>query len=93
VAASLLDLGQDSVSSVYAVFHPDESRRSLGIFTMLKEMEFAAQRGCTWYYPGYACHQASPYDYKKQFRGTEWYDWHGRWHPLMVDGPEPAQLK
>jgi arginyl-tRNA--protein-N-Asp/Glu arginylyltransferase len=82
VAASFLDLGHDSVSSVYAVFDPAESWRSLGIFTMLKEMEFARERGCHFYYPGYACHESSPYDYKKQFAGLEWYDWEGAWKPL-----------
>jgi arginyl-tRNA--protein-N-Asp/Glu arginylyltransferase len=86
VAASFLDVGHAAVSSVYAVFHPEESQRSLGIFTMLKEMEYALGRGCTHYYPGYACHQSSPYDYKKRFSGTQWYDWRGGWHPLPQDG-------
>jgi arginine-tRNA-protein transferase len=82
VAASFLDLGKTSVSSVYAIFDPVESRRSLGVFTMLQEIEFARQRGCTFYYPGYACHEPSPYDYKKQFGGLQGYDWDHCWKPL-----------
>jgi leucyl-tRNA---protein transferase len=82
VAASFLDLGKEAVSSVYAVFQPDESWRSLGIYTMLKEMEYARECGCSFYYPGYACHEPSPYDYKKRFAGLEWYDWEGAWRPL-----------
>jgi arginine-tRNA-protein transferase len=83
VAASFLDLGQDAVSSVYGIFDPVESRRSLGIFTMLKEIEYAQQRGCEYYYPGYACIEPSPYDYKKQFAGLEHYDWAGGWTTLF----------
>jgi arginine-tRNA-protein transferase len=86
VAASFLDLGQAAVSSVYAIFDPAESRRSLGIFTMLKEIEYGRERGCRFYYPGYACHESSPYDYKKQFAATEWYDWREGWHPLTRRG-------
>ncbi len=82
VAASFLDVGKESVSSVYGIFDPTESRRSLGIFTILKELEYARSRGCKYYYPGYACHESSPYDYKKQFYGMEWFDWQGNWRPL-----------
>ena len=82
IAASFLDLGQAAVSSVYAIFDPAESRRSLGIFTMLKEIEYARARGCKFYYPGYACHESSPYDYKKKFTALQWYDWEGNWKPL-----------
>jgi arginine-tRNA-protein transferase len=89
VAASFLDLGQDAVSSVYAIFDPAESRRSLGIFTMLKEIKYARERGCRYYYPGYACHESSPYDYKKQFAGLEWFDWSGNWKPLRRNQVKP----
>jgi len=86
VADSFLDLGTEGVSSVYGIFDPVHSWRSLGILTMLLEIEYARQRGCRYYYPGYACHEASPYDYKKQFRGLEWFDWRD-WRPLE-HGPE-----
>lgn len=75
VAASYLDVGSRAVSSVYAFFDPAESRRSLGIFTMLQEIAWARSRNCQYYYPGYAYAQPSHYDYKKQFHGLEVYDW------------------
>jgi leucyl-tRNA---protein transferase len=78
LAASYLDVGRTAVSSVYGFFDPRESRRSLGILTMLHEIAWARARGCRYYYPGYAYEQASHYDYKKQFAGLEWYDWK-RW--------------
>jgi len=82
VAASFLDLGAECVSSVYAIFDPEFSKRSLGIATMLWEMAEARRRGARFYHPGYAFHNCSSMDYKKQFRGTEGFDWESRWHPL-----------
>lgn len=82
VAASFVAVGENSCSSVYAVFDPAFSRRRLGIFTMLVELEFASLRDYEFYYSGYATIEPSCYDYKKQFRAMEYYDWEGRWVPL-----------
>ncbi|MFM8359895.1 MAG: arginine-tRNA-protein transferase [Verrucomicrobiota bacterium] len=87
VAASYLDLGVAAVSSIYALFDPALSRRRLGIATMLWEIEFARQRGARFYYPGYAFHEPSFMDYKKQFAGSEWYDWERGWQPLPRFSP------
>lgn len=81
VAASYLDVGHRAVSSIYAFFDPDHHRRSLGLFTMLAEIEWALQRDCRYYYPGYVYLQPSHYDYKKQFHGLESYDWRV-WQPM-----------
>jgi arginine-tRNA-protein transferase len=81
-AVSFLDLGARSTSAVYAMFDPAESRRSLGIFTMLEAIRHSRERGCSHYYPGYACLEPSVYDYKKKFAGLEHYDWRGAWRPL-----------
>lgn len=75
VAASFFDVGQESISSIYAMFDPKESVRSLGIFTMLLEINFAIESGKKFFYQGYAYEEQSFYDYKKRFRGTEKYDW------------------
>src|ERR1044071_4486807 len=82
VAAHFLDVGADASSSVYSMFDPDESRRSLGVYTMLLAVERARGMGQRHYYPGYATREPSPYDYKKNFAGLEEYDWRGRWLPL-----------
>ena len=82
VATSFFDVGGSSLSGVYAVFDPDESHRSLGIFTMLKEIEFAIQGGWQFYYQGYCYSGESFYDYKKHFCGTEAFDWNGNWESL-----------
>ncbi|RBP35714.1 arginine-tRNA-protein transferase [Roseimicrobium gellanilyticum] len=81
-AISYLDLGEKSVSSVYGMFEPAHAKRSLGIYTLLQEMLWAQAQGFALYYPGYATHGSSAYDYKKQLHGLEGYCWREhRWMP------------
>ncbi|MEP6788798.1 MAG: arginine-tRNA-protein transferase [Acidobacteriota bacterium] len=82
VAASFFDAGATSVSSIYGIFDPDETSRGLGIFTMLKEIEYAKENGKTFYYHGYAYEGESFYDYKKRFSALEAFDWKGKWSPF-----------
>ena len=70
------------MSSIYGIFDPDETTASLGIFTMLKEIEYTVNHGKTHYYHGYAYEGSSFYDYKKRFSALEMYDWNGRWLPF-----------
>lgn len=79
LAASFFDVGETAVSSVYAIFAPEESTRSLGILTMLLEIDFAIKAGKKFYYSGYAYAGNSFYDYKKRFSALERFDWSRRW--------------
>ena len=79
LAASFFDVGETTISSIYGIFDPEESARGLGIFTMLKEIEFARDQGKTLYYHGYAYEGESFYDYKKRFNALEAFDWDGNW--------------
>jgi leucyl-tRNA---protein transferase len=82
IAASFFDVGTASLSGTYAVFDSREQSRSLGIFTMLKEIEYAVDSGKEFYYQGYSYSGSSFYDYKKRFHGMETYGWNGVWTPL-----------
>jgi leucyl-tRNA---protein transferase len=75
VAVSFFDVGQRSISSVYAMFEPHCAERSLGIFSMLQEIAWAQSQGKQFAYPGYATLGRSHYDYKKHFTGLQGYDW------------------
>lgn len=75
VALSFMDVAARSTSSVYGMFEPEHESRSLGIFTLLCEIEWARQHGKAYAYPGYATLGSSHYDYKKQFSGLEGYHW------------------
>lgn len=79
LAASFFDVGETAISSVYAMFEPTETARSLGIFTMLLEIDFALKNNKDFYYLGYAYNENSFYDYKKRFPALEVFDWIGNW--------------
>jgi arginyl-tRNA--protein-N-Asp/Glu arginylyltransferase len=79
LAMSFLDIGERATSAVYAAFEPSESKRSLGIFTILCAIAHSRSLGCAYYYPGYAYREPSGYDYKKRFSGLQYFDWAGSW--------------
>jgi arginine-tRNA-protein transferase len=79
LAVSYFDIGGNSTSGIYAMFEPSAAGRSLGIFTLLKEIEFSIETGREFYYLGYAYQGRSFYDYKKRFRATEAFDWYHDW--------------
>ena len=81
IACSYLDLGEESVSSVYGMFDPKYSKYGLGIFTMLEEIKYALDNGYKYYYSGYATIEPSAYDYKKSFNEQEFFSW-TEWKPM-----------
>jgi leucyl-tRNA---protein transferase len=96
IATSFLDIGTISTSAVYAMFDPSESRRSLGIFTMLIAIRYSIARGCRYYYPGYAYKESSIYDYKKNFSGLEYFNWINDWYqfkPTLVGNEDHEKQK
>lgn len=82
VAVSYFDEGVNSTSGIYAAFDPEHSNRRLGIFTMLKEIEYSRETNREYYYPGFAYEGSSFYDYKKRFSALEVFDWNGDWKPF-----------
>ncbi len=85
LAASFFDVGARAVSSIYAIFAPSEASRSLGIFTMLLESEWARANGKDFFYQGYAYEGNSFYDYKKRFRSIEKFDWKSNWEEFIEE--------
>lgn len=79
IAESYFDLGEKSMSGIYAMFERSHASRGLGIFTILCEIEYAIENNMEFYYLGYAYDGRSFYDYKKRFRATEVFDWDGNW--------------
>ncbi len=75
IACSYVHAGLEALSATYCFFDPAFSKRSLGIYTMLLELEMANQRGYPFYYHGYCYSVPSQFDYKRQFSGLETMDW------------------
>lgn len=79
VGVTYLDIGRTATSAVYAMFDPEETKRSLGILMMLRSIQFSREQGYRYYYPGYAYREPSAYDYKKRLKGLEYLDWADGW--------------
>lgn len=67
IAVSILDFGQRAVSSVYHYFDPDEARRSLGVFSVVREIELCRELGMEWYYLGLYVEACSHLNYKAEY--------------------------
>ncbi|MBK8100722.1 MAG: arginyltransferase [Planctomycetes bacterium] len=77
-AVTILDVCSRSVSSVYHFFDPELARRSLGVYSVLAEIEWTKQQGIPHYYLGYWVEGARTMHYKADYRPHElWVD--GRW--------------
>lgn len=75
IACSFVDITPKAFSSIYAMFDTDYADHSLGIFTLLKEIEWAKELGKNYLYLGYAYDRSSFYDYKKRFSALEKLQW------------------
>ena len=75
VAISYYDQGHNSLMSLLGLFDPGYATYSLGIYTMLLEMEYGKSSQRQWYYPGYVHERPSIYDYKLRLGKSEIYDW------------------
>ncbi len=79
IAASYFDVGTKSSASLICVYNPEYSGYSLGIYTMLKEIEYLKRNGYKYYYPGYVLDRPSCFDYKLTLGECQWKGKDGRW--------------
>ncbi|MCB9675240.1 MAG: hypothetical protein H6737_08995 [Alphaproteobacteria bacterium] len=61
---SLFDAGNRSIMSLLGAFDPTHSRQSLGMASMLLEVEHGRERGLAWHYSGYVLPGEPRMDYK-----------------------------
>lgn len=66
-----IDVLSHGLSSVYFAFDPDESRRSLGIFSIMKEMDLARDLAKQWLYLGFYVPGSPKMAYKGAFRPAQ----------------------
>lgn len=67
VAVSLLDLGRRAANSAYHYFDPEMERRSLGVYSVLHEIELCRERGIEHYYLGLWAADADALRYKSNY--------------------------
>jgi len=81
IGYSFFDVGVTSMASIIGIFDQSYSKQSIGIYTMLLEMEYAKSMQLKYYYPGYVAYEPSQFNYKLRLSDTfEFYDWYSkRW--------------
>jgi leucyl-tRNA---protein transferase len=67
ISVSTCDLLDDGISAVYTFFDPNEHRRSLGVFAVLKQIEYAKKNGLNFVYLGYWVPHSNKMNYKSQY--------------------------
>ena len=71
VGLSFFDLGNSSLASIKGVYDPDYARYSLGIYTMIEEIQFGLDLGFQFYYPGYIVPGYARFDYKLRIGASD----------------------
>ncbi|KGE85757.1 MAG: GNAT family N-acetyltransferase [Phaeodactylibacter xiamenensis] len=74
IALSYFDLGHHSSASIMGIYDPDYKKYSLGLFTMLREIEYSMERKLLYYYPGYVVPGYPRFDYKLRIGEVEYFD-------------------
>lgn len=79
IAVSFFDVGENSIASLLCLYHPGYKKETLGIYTMLHEVQWAVEMGKKWYYPGYILDRPSSFDYKLSLGEVQWFNDNKRW--------------
>lgn len=78
IAVAVSDIMDNGFSAIYTFFDPDMDKRSLGVFTVLWQIEQAKQLGLPYVYLGYWIQECRKMNYKADYRPLEMYikhDW------------------
>jgi arginine-tRNA-protein transferase len=82
VAFSYFDLGRETAYTKAGIYDPEYASHSLGIYTMLLEIEWLRDHGVKYYHPGYVAPRYPVFDYKMQFGDMEFFQLStGKWLP------------
>jgi arginyl-tRNA--protein-N-Asp/Glu arginylyltransferase len=86
VAVGIVDLCSRSISSVYVYYDPDFAYRSLGTFSLLKEIMICREVGVPYYYLGYTVADCPSMNYKERFKPFELLDESFKWNRVPAKG-------
>ncbi|MGE3181825.1 MAG: arginyltransferase [Phycisphaerae bacterium] len=91
VSVGIVDPTPKSLSSVYFYFDPEMRSRSLGVYSVLKEIEFCRQHALPYWYAGFYVADCRKMAYKRQFGPNEYLHPDGVWRaevPKHDRGPD-----
>ncbi|WP_187271070.1 GNAT family N-acetyltransferase [Neolewinella aurantiaca] len=89
IAFSYFDLGRKTAYSKAGIYDPDYAAHSLGIYTMVLEIQWLQNNGVLFYHPGYVAPRYPIFNYKMQFGQMEFFQLStGSWLPYDDQHPE-----
>lgn len=95
IALSYFDLGSHSSASIMGIYDPSYKKHSLGLYTMVKEIEYSLEQQLLYYYPGYVVPGYPRFDYKLRIGDVEYFDLSLQsWRPygsLKEEGKTPLE--
>jgi arginine-tRNA-protein transferase len=75
IACSIFEVARYAMVSNACFWDINEADRSLGTYTILREVQYALEKRMVYYYLGSYYKQNPNYQYKTRFRGLELFDW------------------
>ncbi len=93
IGVGLADVCSRSVSTVYFYFAPECSKRGLGTYSVLWEIEYCRRQGIPYYYLGFYVRDTPRMSYKIRFRPCELLGADGVWRVVQPgDPPRSTEL-
>lgn len=81
LGVAVVDVLPDGLSAMYTFYEPTAKSRSLGVYSVLWQIDRARQHHLPWVYLGYWISKSPKMAYKTNYRPLEAY-WDGRWRRL-----------
>lgn len=78
LGVTIADMCEHSLSSVYHYFEPEEARRSVGVYSVLREIQWCRESGIPHYYLGFWVRGCRAMEYKADYQPHELLH-NGRW--------------
>ena len=71
VGVDLIDIVEDGISAIYFFYDPEYAHLSLGVYSLIKQIEFAKMLNKEWIYLGYWVDGCKAFAYKTKFQPVE----------------------
>ncbi len=71
VGIDLIDYLDDGISANYFYYDPDYSNLSLGVYSLLMQIEFAKEKNLSWIYLGYYVKDCKSLNYKASYKPNQ----------------------
>jgi len=85
LAVGICDVSNDSLSSVYFYFDPDQMKRGLGTYGALYELQHAREHSLTYFYLGYWVEHCATMHYKSSFTPHQLLGTDGVWRETRIE--------